>query len=393
MGASYGGYATLVGLTSTPETFACGVDIVGPSSIVTLLNTIPPYWEPAIAMFTTRVGDHRTEEGRRFLESRSPLTFVDRIRRPLLIGQGANDPRVKQAESDRIVVSLRDKGMPVEYIVAPDEGHGFARPVNNMAAFAAAERFLATHLKGRFQEGGTPEVMARLKEITVDPKTVALPKKVDAGAVKTPAPASDLTAGSWSYAAKISMGGQSMDLATTLSVVDAGTAWTVTERAATPMGEAIDTATIEKRSLRLLKRSITQGQVSIVFEVKDGRAAGQMAMGGKSQPIDVALSGPLFADGAGANEVIARLPLTDGYTASFLNFDVQSQKAAVRHLEVAGAEKVTVPAGTFDCIKVEVTGDDGGRSTLWVARDPRRVVKASSTSPRMQGATIVAELK
>jgi len=159
------------------------------------------------------------------------------------------------------------------------------------------------------------------------------------------------------------------------------------------MGEAVDTATIEKGTLRLLKRSITQGQVSIVFEVKDGKAVGQMSMGGKSQPIDVALSGPLFADGAGANEVIGRLPLADGYTASFFNFDVQSQKVMVRQLRVAGAESVTVPAGTFDCFKVEVSAEDGGKTTLWIARDPRRVVKAVSSSPRMQGATITAELQ
>jgi hypothetical protein len=262
-----------------------------------------------------------------------------------------------------------------------------------MAAFAAAERFLATYLKGRFQEGATPEVAARLKEITVDPKTVALKKKVDAGAVKTPAPASDLTAGSWSYAMKIAMGGQSMDLGMALSIVDGGTVWTVTERATTPMGEAVDTATIEKGSLRLLKRSITQGQVSTAFEVKDGKAVGQMSMGGKAQPIDATLGGPLFADGAGANEVIARLPLAAGDTASFLNFDVQSQKTNVVQLRVVGTESATVPAGTFDCIKVELNSDDGGKTTLWVARDPRRVVKIAGTSPRMQGATITAELQ
>jgi hypothetical protein len=281
----------------------------------------------------------------------------------------------------------------VEYIVAPDEGHGFARPVNNMAAFAAAERFLATYLKGRFQEGATPEVAARLKEITVDPKTVVLTKKADASSVKTPTPASDLAAGSWSYAMKIAMGGQSMDLMTSLSIADGGAAWTVTEKANTPMGEAVDTAEIEKGTLRLLKRSITQGQVSIVFEVKGGKAVGQMSMGGNAKPIDVALDGPLFADGAGGNEVIARLPLADGYKASFLNLDVQTQKVVVKQLQVAGTEQVTVPAGTFDCIKVEVGSGDGEKTTLWVARDPRRVVKISSTSPRMQGATITAELK
>ncbi len=154
MGGSYGGYATLVGLTATPERFACGVDIVGPSSLVTLLNTIPPYWEPALALFTSRVGDHRSEEGRRVLEGRSPLTFADRIRRPLLIGQGANDPRVKQSESDQIVAAMRRKEIPVTYVLYPDEGHGFARPENRMSFNAVAEAFLSRCLGGRYQPVG-----------------------------------------------------------------------------------------------------------------------------------------------------------------------------------------------------------------------------------------------
>jgi dipeptidyl aminopeptidase/acylaminoacyl peptidase len=393
LGGSYGGYATLAGVAFTPDLYAAGVSLVGPSNLITLLDSIPAYWEAGRKVFYERMGDPSTPAGKAQLERQSPLNSAAKIKTPLLVIQGANDPRVNKAESDQIVIALRDRGFPVEYIVAPDEGHGFARPVNNMAAFAAAERFLATHLKGRFQDGGTPEVMARLKEITVDPKTVVLQKKVDAGSIKTPAPVSDLAAGSWSYALKINMAGQSMDLALTVSVTDDGAVWTATERAATPMGDAVETATLEKGTLRLLKRAITQGQVSIMFEVKDGRAVGQMSMGGKAQPIDVALSGPLFADGAGANEVIARLPLADGYTASFLNLDVQSQKTSVRQLKVAGSEQVTVPAGTFNCFKVEVSSDDGGTSTLWVARDPRRVVKVSSMSPRMQGATITAELQ
>lgn len=151
MGGSYGGYATLVGLTFTPEVFACGVDIVGPSNLNTLLSTIPPYWAPMINMMTTRVGDFRTEEGRKFLESRSPLTFVTKIQRPLLIGQGANDPRVKQAEADQIVRAMQEKQIPVTYVLFPDEGHGFARPENNMAFFAVAEAFLSTHLGGRME--------------------------------------------------------------------------------------------------------------------------------------------------------------------------------------------------------------------------------------------------
>ena len=154
MGGSYGGYATLVGMTFTPEVFACGVDIVGPSNLITLMETVPPYWQPMIQLFTTRVGDYRTEEGREFLLQRSPLSFVDNIRKPLLIGQGANDPRVKQTESDQIVTAMQEKGIPVTYVLYPDEGHGFARPENNLSFFALAETFLAQRLGGRCEPIG-----------------------------------------------------------------------------------------------------------------------------------------------------------------------------------------------------------------------------------------------
>ncbi len=151
MGGSYGGYATLVGLTFTPDVFACGVDIVGPSSLVTLLESIPPYWKPMLDVFTQRVGDHQTENGRAMLTERSPLHRADKIRKPLLIGQGANDPRVKQAESDQIVSAMQKKDIPVTYVLFPDEGHGFARPDNRKAFFAVSEGFLAQHLGGRHE--------------------------------------------------------------------------------------------------------------------------------------------------------------------------------------------------------------------------------------------------
>jgi dipeptidyl aminopeptidase/acylaminoacyl peptidase len=162
-GGSYGGYATLAGLTFTPEKFACGVDIVGPSNIITLLETIPPYWTPMLNMLTSRVGDYRTEEGREFLKSRSPLTYADRICRPLLIAQGANDPRVKQAESDRIVQAMQQKDIPVTYVLYPDEGHGFARPENNLSFSAISEIFLAGILKGRFEPIGDDFVGSSVK--------------------------------------------------------------------------------------------------------------------------------------------------------------------------------------------------------------------------------------
>ncbi len=154
MGRSYGGYATLVGLSFTPDTFACGVDIVGPSNLETLLRNTPAYWESETELFARRVGDIRTEEGRAFLAARSPLGRVDRIARPLLIGQGKNDPRVKQVESDQIVSAMQSKRLPVTYVLYPDEGHGFQRPENRISFNAVTEVFLAQCLGGPYEPIG-----------------------------------------------------------------------------------------------------------------------------------------------------------------------------------------------------------------------------------------------
>jgi len=150
-GGSYGGYAALVGATFTPDLFCCAVDIVGPSNLATLIRSIPPYWSTFLANFHKRVGNPDTEE--EFLKSRSPLFKVDRIKIPMLIAQGANDPRVKQAESEQIVEAMKNKGIRYEYMLFPDEGHGFAKPENRLKFYAAAEKFLAKHLGGRFEEG------------------------------------------------------------------------------------------------------------------------------------------------------------------------------------------------------------------------------------------------
>ncbi len=162
-GGSYGGYATLVGLTFTPDRFACGVDIVGPSNLLTLLASIPPYWKSAFEDMAHRIGDPRTEKGRELLKERSPLTHVDRISKPLLIAQGANDPRVKQAESDQIVTAMQAKHLPVTYALYPDEGHGFARPQNRIAFYAVSEGFLSQCLGGRHQAIGEDFAGSSLK--------------------------------------------------------------------------------------------------------------------------------------------------------------------------------------------------------------------------------------
>jgi dipeptidyl aminopeptidase/acylaminoacyl peptidase len=183
MGGSYGGYSALAGITLTPDLYRAAVDVSGPSNLMTLLNAIPAYWEAQRKIMYARMADPGTPEGKAWLKERSPLSAVGKIKTPVLVVQGARDPRVSRAEAEQIVIALRESGLPVEYLLAPDEGHGFARPVNNMAMFMAAEKFLAAQLGGRYQEGGSAEVVQRLKEITVDPKTVVLSKKSDETAV------------------------------------------------------------------------------------------------------------------------------------------------------------------------------------------------------------------
>ncbi|HEX5854498.1 MAG TPA: prolyl oligopeptidase family serine peptidase, partial [Thermoanaerobaculia bacterium] len=152
MGGSYGGYATLVGVTFTPDLFACGVDIVGPSNLVTLVESFPPYWGPFLASsWYPFVGNPKDPKDRADMESRSPLFKVDKIKVPLLIGQGGNDPRVTAKESEQIVAAIEKNKGSVTYVVYSDEGHGFARPENRIDFNARSEKFLAGCLGGRFE--------------------------------------------------------------------------------------------------------------------------------------------------------------------------------------------------------------------------------------------------
>jgi dipeptidyl aminopeptidase/acylaminoacyl peptidase len=395
MGGSYGGYATLAGVAFTPDVYAAGVSIVGPSNLITLLESIPPYWEAGRVIFHRRMGDPSTSEGKAQLSKQSPLNSANKIKAPLLVIQGANDPRVNKAESDQIVIALRDRGFPVEYIVAPDEGHGFARPINNLAMITSAEKFLAKFLGGRYQQDAKPEVATRLKEITVDVKTVTRTVRVEAASVSVPKPAVDLRPGSVAYQAKIEMGGQVVPLSIKREIREEGGTWVVKETAQTPMGELSDQSVLEKGSLVLTQRSVKQGPIVIDLAFKDNKASGQMNMNGEAKQVSADVGGALFADGAGAYDVMAALPLKEGYTATFRNFDVQRQKVKLMQLKVAGVEKVTVPAGTFDAYKVDIASADGAsdRATVWVAKDSRQVVKMTATLPEMGGAVLTTELE
>lgn len=174
MGGSYGGYATLAGLAFTPDVYACGVSIVGPSNLITLLDSIPPYWAPLKKIFDVRLGDQNDPEDRERLIAQSPLHSAEKIKAPLLVIQGANDPRVKQAESDQIVEAMHRLGREVKYMVAPDEGHGFRSEKNRLAMNVGFEEFLSEQLGGRFQEEVDPEIATHLETLWVDPASVTV---------------------------------------------------------------------------------------------------------------------------------------------------------------------------------------------------------------------------
>jgi dipeptidyl aminopeptidase/acylaminoacyl peptidase len=250
MGGSYGGYATLAGVTYTPDLYSAAVAIVAPSNLETLLQSIPPYWEAIRTVFYKRMGDPNTPEGLAQMKRQSPLYSADKIKTPLFVVQGANDPRVNKREADQIVVALRDRNYPVEYMVAPDEGHGFARPVNNMAMIAVAEKFLAKHLGGRYQESMTPEVAKRVSEIMVDPKTVTLTAKPDMSA----APAADVS-GKWSMMADA--GGQVVEIA--IELKQSGGAFTGTMSSHLGAG-SIDKGVVAGKNVTGIMRADMNGQ-------------------------------------------------------------------------------------------------------------------------------------
>lgn len=395
MGGSYGGYATLAGVAFTPDVYAAAVSIVGPSNLLTLLETIPPYWEAGRIIFHERMGNPNTPEGKKQLERQSPLNSVARIKTPLLVVQGANDPRVKKAESEQIVIALRDRGFPVEYICAPDEGHGFARPVNNMAMMAAAEKFFAKHLKGRYQEGGQADVMARLPEITVDPKTVVLTKKADAASVTVPKPVAQPVAGTFTFAGTLALGPKSMPISMVRTVKEEAGCWVVSNATKLPMGEMTDSTTMAKDTLAPMKSQVKQGPVTIEMAFDGSKVTGSTVMGGEPKPFSLDAGGGVYADGSGSQEALACLPLAEGYVVIFRNVDLQKQKVQLKRAKVLAQEDVQVPAGTFKAWKVELTSADGdpGSTNLWVDTATRKVLKTVATLPQMGGAVLTLELQ
>jgi hypothetical protein len=212
--------------------------------------------------------------------------------------------------------------------------------------------------------------------------------------VTAPKTARDLEAGAYKYQAKLEVGGQQIALSVSTTIAEDGGAWNATDVIDTPQGSITEISTLEKGTLISRKLNLKQGPVAIDLNFSGDKAAGNVNMNGQDKPVAVDLGGPLFADGAASKQSIASLPLAEGYSATYRNFDIQKQKVKLMQLNVSGVEKVTVPAGTFDAYKVDITSADGGddKETLWVSKDSHKAVKESAVLASMGGAVLTQEL-
>jgi len=382
MGGSYGGYATLAGVAYTPDVYACGVDIVGPSNLFTLLESIPAYWESFRKTMYKRMGDPNTEEGKAILKKESPLFFANQITSPLMIVQGANDPRVKQAESDQIVVALRDLGTDVEYILAEDEGHGFRKPVNNQGMFAATEKFLAKYCGTRYQESMTDDIAKRLKEMTQDISKVVY-KKAEKITVAPGLPTlkNTLKVGNYNYDLKVEVQGQIIPMKMTREIKNEGDMWIITDASSSPMGNTSDTVYL--KGMKQVKRIMSQGGQTIEMVISDNKISTSMM--GKTTENDT--SGAFLTDGAGLDLLIARLPLTKDYTLVYNTFDLMTQKMKTMKLEVLSEEE-----GIWK-IRILNNANENDSTVLLIDQGKGMATSLEQVLPAMGNAKLTATLQ
>ncbi|MBN1163071.1 MAG: prolyl oligopeptidase family serine peptidase [Candidatus Krumholzibacteriota bacterium] len=404
-GGSYGGYATLAGLAFTPDLYCCGVDYVGVSNLLTLLKSIPPYWETARKFFDEHVGNPENPEDMERLKRQSPLFSADKITAPLLVVQGANDPRCKVPEAEQIVVAMRDLDRDVEYLCAPDEGHGFLGRENRTAFRVAQEKFFAKHLGGRYQESVKEDVQASLDEMWVPIESVKLEEPAgDMEAAKTaPLPkvnTSHLKAGTFKYTAKVAIQGQEIPVDVTVELSparrEARKVWRLKTEQSSMMGSALDTFEVDSHSLFPVYRGIKQGATTISINYSENSISGVINAGGREMPVTTKLEAPIFGSDAALDLVICSLPLKPGYKTTFRTFDLMSQAVNPMSLEVTGIENVTVPAGSFEAFKIEVRRMDGdpGGGTMYVSTDADHhlVRSVMQLPPASGGGTVTSEL-
>ena len=345
-----------------------------------------------------RVGDPDDEADRERLTAQSPFFHAENIEAPLLIIQGANDPRVKKAESDQIVVALRDLDRPVRYLLAADEGHGFAGKENRLAMFAAIERFLARHLDGRYQREMAPEISAKLRELRVDLDDVEMPSADDGDFVEVVLDGSTLQPAALTYRITMEMAGQSMAMDTSVerskTTHNDEEVWRVATTVETPMGPVSDVAFLRIDDLRPVHRDIDQGAVSMSLDFTDNAITGTVTTpGGNTMDVDMSIEGPVLGHMEAA---LAVMPLEPGFKTRVKVFEPNMQQLQQINLEVVAAESVETTAGTFDVYRLDIASPDGTgiSGKTWVTQaKPHLAVKSEASLPPMSGGgTMVTEL-
>jgi len=393
MGGSYGGYATLAGLTFTPDEYAGGVSIVGPSNLFTLLETIPPYWESARAMFHKRMGDPNTEEGREQLKRQSPFFHAQNIKVPLLVAQGGNDPRVKKSESDQIVIAMRDLGLPVEYINFPDEGHGFAKPDNSMAFIAVMEKFLAKHIGGRYQEEIPAKINKIIEDVTVDIQELKMPIIVSEDMKNQDLPYIEniIDDAVLKYKLSFNMQGQNMNFDVKRTIVNSNTHISVTDHSSSSMGTMNDKGDVAYRTFRPICRKVEQGPLTIDLAFNDNDIInGEVNMQDQIQTVNMKIEESYLMDGPSLDIYLTNLKLTNSYKTIIRILDTTNQLLQTYSFSVVGSESIDA----YNCYKCELQSIDGPdkSQTLWIFKSDQPIlVLKKSVIGEMDGA--IMEMK
>jgi dienelactone hydrolase len=387
MGGSYGGYATLAGLAFTPDLYACGVDIVGPSNLFTLLESIPAYWESGRAFLYQMVGDPNTEEGKKAIREASPLFSAAKINRPLLIVQGANDPRVKRAEADQIVIALRDKGKKVDYLLAPDEGHGFIKPLNKKAMYAQAEKFLSEILGGRYQAEMEDDVKETLAKLTVDISTVKYePKKEEKSSGDLPVVKDVWSQMKMDYTMTMEVQGQKITMDMKRTIEPSGTEWLVKDEMTGAMGQMKDAVIFRADGSPVSREMEQMGQkISMTFE--KNKATAEM----QGKKMDINFKGPWLADGPGVDLIMAKWPLEEGISIVTEIPDVTSMKAKQVKINLVGKENLN--STIYYVLEMVSTDNESDKTTFRINPNTKMADKMVSVMPAMGGATITVTKK
>ncbi|MEM7019516.1 MAG: alpha/beta fold hydrolase [Pseudomonadota bacterium] len=401
-GGSYGGYAALAGLAFTPGLYAAGISIAGPSNIATLINSIPAYWTAGVHELHMRVGDPDNAEDAIRLASQSPLFHAKNISAPLLFIQGAKDTRAKKEETDQIVVTMRDLDIPVEYVLATNEKHGFQGWPNQLAMYAAIESFLAKHLEGRSQTAMSRRLTQHLKTLQVDIDRLIRPELLNSVTVAIPDNSASL-ASERKYTSRIQIGDRTINLEVFMDITREEHAdkpvWRVEARTRADKNTSQDIALLAIDDLKIVHRKFTQGPLKGTIDYSPDEINGTIRRLGRDDvPLHMKLDEPVFGNDAAMQVLLENLPFAADYRASGNTYDLNTHLIQRWLFEFEGEEVIKVPAGTFETLAIKFSNTDGSSGKMWITQDkPRYAVKTEMNLPATMGSgistTVLKEFK